>query len=100
MTQATQTTGNLDDYALMDRYARQSGRVLLTGTQALVRILLAQRDRDRPDGINSARFLSGYRGPPLGAVDLELWRAKKLLSDRRIEFLSAVNEDLAATAML
>jgi len=101
MTQATQTTGrNLDDYALMDRYARQSGRVLLTGTQALVRILLDQRDRDRADGIDSAGFVSGYRGSPLGGVDLELWRAKKLLSDRRIEFLPAVNEDLAATAVL
>ena len=101
MTQSTQTTGReLDDYALMDRYTRQSGRVLLTGTQALVRILLDQRDRDRADGINSAGFVSGYRGSPLGGVDLELWRAKKLLADRRIEFLPAVNEDLAATAML
>ena len=101
MTEATQTTGKyLDDYALMDRYVRQSGRVLLTGTQALVRILLDQRDRDRADGINSAGFVSGYRGSPLGGVDLELWRAKKFLTDRRIEFLPAVNEDLAATAML
>ena len=56
MNQATQTTGDLDDYALMDRYVRQSGRVLLTGTQALVRILLDQRDRDRADGINSGGF--------------------------------------------
>ena len=55
MTQ-TQTTGrDLDDYALMDRYTRQTGRVLLTGTQALVRILLDQRDRDRADGINTRR---------------------------------------------
>ena len=100
MNQATQTTGDLDDYALMDRYVRQSGRVLLTGTQALVRILLDQRDRDRADGINSGGFVSGYRGSPLGGVDLELWRAKKHLAERRIEFLPAVNEDLAATAML
>ncbi|MGH6712590.1 MAG: indolepyruvate ferredoxin oxidoreductase family protein, partial [Bradyrhizobium sp.] len=101
MMQAIQTAGGeLDDYALMDRYARRSGRVLLTGTQALVRILLDQRDRDRTDGINSAGFVSGYRGSPLGGVDMELWRAKKLLSERRIEFLPAVNEDLAATAVL
>jgi indolepyruvate ferredoxin oxidoreductase len=99
MTQAI-AGRNLDDYALMDRYTRQRGRVLLTGTQALVRILLDQRDRDRADGINSAGFVSGYRGSPLGGVDLELWRANKLLSDRRIEFLPAVNEDLAATAVL
>src|SRR5256714_4239879 len=101
MAQAIQATGGaLDDYALMDRYTRQSGRVLLTGTQALVRILLDQRDRDRIDGINSAGFVSGYRGSPLGGVDLELWRAKALLTQRRIEFLPAINEDLAATAML
>jgi indolepyruvate ferredoxin oxidoreductase len=92
--------GTLDDYALEDRYQRRAGRVLLTGTQALVRILLDQRDRDRSDGIDTAGFVSGYRGSPLGGVDLELWKAKELLRDRRIEFLPAVNEDLAATAVL
>ena len=76
------------------------GRVFLTGTQALVRILLDQRRRDIADGINSAGFVSGYRGSPLGGVDLELWRAKTLLQAGRIEFLPAVNEDLAATAVL
>src|SRR4051812_9642587 len=99
-TRASTPDRPLDDYALGDRYSRQSGRVLLTGTQALVRILLDQHDRDRSDGINSAGFVSGYRGSPLGAVDLELWRAKELLAERRIEFLPAINEDLAATAML
>ena len=94
------TGGALDDYSLMDRYARRTGRVLLTGTQALVRIVLDQRDRDRADAMNTAGFVSGYRGSPLGGVDLELWRAKQLLSDRRIEFLPAINEDLAATAVL
>src|SRR3954453_13331379 len=100
MTQATQTTGNLDDYALMDRYSRRSGRVLLTGTQALVRILLDQHDRDRADGIKTAGFVSGYRGSPLGGIDLELWRIQERLRQDRIEFLPAVNEDLAATAVL
>lgn len=90
----------LDPYSLDDRYVRQRGRVFLTGTQALVRILLDQRDRDIADGINSAGFVSGYRGSPLGAVDMELWRAKEFLGERRIEFLPAVNEDLAATAVL
>jgi indolepyruvate ferredoxin oxidoreductase len=93
-------SSDLDTYALLDRYDRQSGRVFLTGTQALVRILLDQRDRDIADGLNSAGFVSGYRGSPLGGVDLELWRAKKFLEQRRIEFLPAVNEDLAATAVL
>jgi indolepyruvate ferredoxin oxidoreductase len=91
---------SLDNYSLEDRYTRKRGRVFLTGTQALVRILLDQRDRDIADGVNSAGFVSGYRGSPLGGVDLELWRAKKFLTERRIEFLPAVNEDLAATAVL
>jgi indolepyruvate ferredoxin oxidoreductase len=90
----------LDDYSLEDRYTRQTGRAFLTGTQALVRILLDQRDRDIADGINSAGFVSGYRGSPLGGVDLELWRAQKFLKAKHIEFLPAINEDLAATAVL
>lgn len=101
MAATTQTAkSGLDDYSLLDRYARQTGRVLLTGTQALVRILLDQRDRDLADNLKTAGFVSGYRGSPLGGVDMELWRAKTLLADRRIEFLPAVNEDLAATAVL
>ncbi len=90
----------LNDYSLEERYTRKPGRVFLTGTQALVRILLDQRDRDITDGINSAGFVSGYRGSPLGGVDLELWRAQKFLKEKHIEFLPAVNEDLAATAVL
>ena len=101
MAQALAIQGNdLETYTLLDRYTRRSGRVLLTGTQALVRVLLDQRDRDHADRLNTAGFVSGYRGSPLGAVDLELWRAKGFLDQRRIEFLPAVNEDLAATAML
>jgi indolepyruvate ferredoxin oxidoreductase len=87
-------------YRLEDRYVRQSGNVFLTGTQALVRIVLDQARRDRAAGLDTAGFISGYRGSPLGGFDLELWRAKKLLAENRIEFLPAVNEDLAATAVL
>ncbi len=90
----------LDNYELDDRYRRESGRVFLTGTQALVRIALMQRTIDRAAGRNTAGFISGYRGSPLGGVDLELWRAKRFLDENGIEFLPAVNEDLAATAML
>ena len=90
----------LDAYELADRYRRREGRVYLTGTQALVRILLDQAGRDRAVGLNTAGFVSGYRGSPLGGVDLELWRAKALLAENWIEFLPAVNEDLAATAVL
>jgi indolepyruvate ferredoxin oxidoreductase len=90
----------LDNYELADRYRRESGRVLLSGTQALVRIPLMQRTLDKARGLNTAGFVSGYRGSPLGMVDQELWRAKRFLQENDIEFLPAVNEDLAATAIL
>ena len=90
----------LDNYELLDRYRRESGRVFLTGTQALVRIPLMQRTLDRAAGLNTAGFVSGYRGSPLGGLDQELWRAKRFLDESNIEFLPAVNEDLAATAVL
>ncbi|MCG6115134.1 MAG: indolepyruvate ferredoxin oxidoreductase family protein [Mesorhizobium sp.] len=87
-------------YRLEDRYAQGAGRVFMTGTQALVRVMLDQSRRDREAGLKTAGFVSGYRGSPLGGVDLELWRAKKLIAENGIEFLPAVNEDLAATAVL
>ncbi|MEO1204410.1 MAG: pyruvate ferredoxin oxidoreductase, partial [Pseudomonadota bacterium] len=90
----------LDNYELLDRYRRESGRVFLTGTQALVRIALMQATLDRAAGLNTAGFISGYRGSPLGGVDQELWRARTFLDESNIEFLPAVNEDLAATALL
>jgi indolepyruvate ferredoxin oxidoreductase len=90
----------LDNYELDDRYRRESGRVFLTGTQALVRIPLMQRTLDRAAGLNTAGFISGYRGSPLGAYDMELWRAGQHLDENNIRFLPAVNEELAATAIL
>ncbi|NIV17860.1 MAG: indolepyruvate ferredoxin oxidoreductase family protein [Woeseiaceae bacterium] len=93
-------SNNLDNYELLDRYRRESGRVFLTGTQALVRIPLMQRAMDRAAGLDTAGYIAGYRGSPLGAYDQELWRAKSFLEENNIEFLPAVNEDLAATAIL
>ncbi|WP_338822015.1 indolepyruvate ferredoxin oxidoreductase family protein [Bradyrhizobium septentrionale] len=90
----------LDAYQLSERYSRERGRVFLTGTQAIVRIALDQIRRDRAAGLNTAGFISGYRGSPLGGVDLELWKIGERLKQSRIEFLPAVNEDLAATAVL
>ena len=87
-------------YALSDRYDRDSGRVFLTGTQALARIMLDQARRDRAAGLNTGGFISGYRGSPLGGLDLELWRERKRLEAARITFMPAVNEDLGATAVL
>ncbi len=87
-------------YQLEDRYALTEGRVFLTGTQALVRIMMDQARRDRAEGLNTAGFVSGYRGSPLGGLDLEMWRAKDRLAEDRIKFMPAVNEDLGATAVL
>jgi len=94
------TFNTLADYELGDRYAKTSGRVFMTGTQALVRVALDQAKRDKASGLTTAGFISGYRGSPLGGVDLELWRAKDLVDQHGIKFLPAVNEDLAATAVL
>ena len=87
-------------YALGDNLTREAGRVFLTGTQALVRLLCMQRRLDQQAGLDSAGFVSGYRGSPLGALDQELWRAKVLLQQHRIEFLPAINEELGATAVM
>ena len=87
-------------YALSNRYSQTKGRVFMNGTQALVRVLLDQARRDKQAGFNTAGFISGYRGSPLGGVDLELWREGSRIEEAGIEFLPAVNEDLAATAIL
>ena len=70
------------DYRLADRYDLPSGRVFLTGTQALARILFDQARRDREAGLKTGGFVSGYRGSPLGALDLELWRCTDRLAER------------------
>lgn len=90
----------VNDQALNERFTRTEGRVFLTGTQALVRAVLEQARRDKRAGLNTGGLISGYRGSPLGSVDLELWRNKTLLIEHNIEFLPAVNEDLGATAIL
>lgn len=86
-------------YALADRYAREAGRVYLSGVQALVRLPIEQRRRDAAAGLDTAGFVSGYRGSPLGTYDLALWDAKSFLDAHRIRFEPGVNEDLAATAV-
>src|ERR1700690_3458190 len=84
---------------LEDKYTLQSGRIYLTGIQALVRLPLMQRARDRAAGLNPAGFISGYRGSPLGGYDNTLWQAQRLLEQNDIRFQPALNEDLAATAV-
>ena len=64
--------------SLDDRYALERGRVLMTGIQALVRLPMLQRQRDLAAGLNTAGFISGYRGSPLGGLDQALWRAQQV----------------------
>ncbi|MDI3335931.1 indolepyruvate ferredoxin oxidoreductase family protein [Defluviimonas aestuarii] len=85
--------------SLNDRYDLTKSPVLLNGTQALVRLMLMQKERDRKAGLNTAGYVSGYRGSPLGGVDLNMARAKKLLDANDIRFEPGLNEDLAATAL-
>ncbi|PKO34018.1 MAG: indolepyruvate ferredoxin oxidoreductase [Betaproteobacteria bacterium HGW-Betaproteobacteria-7] len=84
---------------LDDKYTRSTGRVYLTGTQALIRLPMLQRERDLAAGLNTAGFISGYRGSPLGNLDLGLWKAKQHLADHHITFQPGINEDMAATAV-
>jgi TPP-dependent indolepyruvate ferredoxin oxidoreductase alpha subunit/Pyruvate/2-oxoacid:ferredoxin oxidoreductase gamma subunit len=85
--------------SLDDKYTAVSGRVLLSGTQALARLPMLQRERDLAAGLNTAGFISGYRGSPLGGLDQTLWKARKHLEAHHIRFQPGVNEDLAATAI-
>jgi len=84
---------------LDDKYDATSGRVLLSGTQALVRLPLMQRARDAAAGLNTAGYISGYRGSPLGGYDQQLAAAAARLEAAQILFQPGVNEDLAATAI-
>ena len=84
---------------LSDKYTKSTGRVFLNGTQALVRLMMMQSQRDQQAGHRTAGLISGYRGSPLGALDLELSRLKPMLDDHALRFQPGLNEDLAATAL-
>src|SRR3984957_4597269 len=84
---------------LDDKYRLEAKRIYLSGVQALVRLPMLQRERDRLAGLNTAGFISGYRGSPLGMYDHTLWRAKSHLEAQDIAFVPGLNEDLAATAV-
>jgi indolepyruvate ferredoxin oxidoreductase len=87
------------DVTLSDKYELPAGRVYMNGTQALVRLLLAQKARDEAAGLTTEGFVSGYRGSPLGAVDQELWKNQKLLKQHKVRFQPGLNEELAATSV-
>jgi indolepyruvate ferredoxin oxidoreductase len=84
---------------LDDKYTSTTGKIFISGIQALVRLPMMQRQRDLAEGLNTAGFVSGYRGSPLGGLDENLWKAQKLLEENHIKFVPGVNEDLAATAV-
>jgi len=84
---------------LDDKYLATSGRVFVNGVQALTRLPIDQARRDVAAGLNTAGFISGYRGSPLGIYDLALWQAERHLKANRILFQPGVNEDMAATAV-
>ncbi len=89
----------LESVTLDDKYALESGRAFMSGVQALVRLPMLQRVRDAKAGLNTAGFVSGYRGSPLGGYDQALWAARKHLAANHVVFQPGVNEELAATAI-
>ncbi|MGV3493388.1 MAG: indolepyruvate ferredoxin oxidoreductase family protein [Ramlibacter sp.] len=89
----------LETVTLDDKYALDHGRAFMSGVQALVKLPMLQRQRDALVGKNTAGFISGYRGSPLGGYDQALWKAKNYLQAQNIVFQPGVNEELAATAL-
>ncbi|HEX7438653.1 MAG TPA: indolepyruvate ferredoxin oxidoreductase family protein, partial [Caldimonas sp.] len=89
----------LEAATLDDKYTLESGRAFMSGVQALVRLPMLQKKRDALAGLNTAGFISGYRGSPLGGYDQALWQAKTHLAAQSVVFQPGVNEELAATAV-
>jgi len=89
----------LQDVKLSDKYTQTSGRIFISGTQALARLPILQRQVDARAGLNTGGFISGYRGSPIGGYDATLWQIRKLLEANNIVFNPGVNEDLAATSV-
>ncbi|MBL8707553.1 MAG: indolepyruvate ferredoxin oxidoreductase family protein [Rhodospirillaceae bacterium] len=85
--------------SLDDKYDQEAGRIYLSGTQALVRLPLMQRQRDARAGLDTAGYVTGYRGSPLGGIDIAFSQAKTFIERQHIRFQPGVNEDLAATAV-
>ncbi|MCR1826910.1 indolepyruvate ferredoxin oxidoreductase family protein [Pseudomonas oleovorans] len=90
---------SLAEIRLDDKYRLATGHLYLTGTQALTRLPMLQKQRDAAFGLNTACFISGYRGSPLGGLDKSLWDAREYLKENHIHFQPGVNEELGATAV-
>ncbi len=89
----------LENISLDDKFTLERGRAFMTGTQALIRLPMLQRQRDQRAGLNTAGYITGYRGSPLGNVDMTAMKARKYLEANQIKFHPGMNEDLAATAV-
>ncbi len=87
------------DISLDDKYTLERGRAFITGTQALIRLPMLQRERDLAAGLNTAGYITGYRGSPVTSVDMTAVKAKKFLDAHHVKFHPGMNEDLAATAV-
>jgi indolepyruvate ferredoxin oxidoreductase len=95
----TQNSKSRPNVSLDDKYALDTARAYMTGIEALVRLPMLQHQRDLKRGLNTAAFVSGYRGSPVGGVDQAMWKAKPWLDKHNVYFQPGVNEDLAATAV-
>ena len=95
----TDNSNAIRKVSLDDKYALDTARAYMTGIEALVRLPMLQHQRDQRAGLNTAAFISGYRGSPLGGVDQALWKAKPWLAQHNVHFQPGLNEDLAATAV-
>src|SRR5881275_1546189 len=87
------------DITLDDKWTLERGRAFMTGTQALIRLPMLQRELDLKAGLNTAGYITGYRGSPVTQVDQTAWKAKKHLAAHHVHFHPGMNEDLAATAV-
>lgn len=96
---ATEQTKTIKKVSLDDKYALDTTRAYMTGIEALVRLPILQHQRDQQRGLNTAAFVSGYRGSPVGGVDQAMWKARPWLDKHNVHFHPGVNEDLAATAV-
>jgi len=96
---ATRVAEAFEHVSLNDVFDLSKQRVFASGTQAIVRLLLMQKARDRLAGLNTAGLITGYRGSPLGGIDQQMHRAKSVFDPNDIKFVPGLNEDLAATAI-
>ncbi len=100
MAAALKNAATAGGFSLEAKYRLEAGRILLSGVQALVRLPLDQHRADRRRGLDTATLISGYRGSPLGGLDQTVERHRELMAEHQVVFISGVNEDLGATAVL